>query len=97
MMIGESQAAEVAREFLTRQEIPVLGIKRIRKIDGGIRAEYLPKRDGDFWLVTFERSKGLVGENPDMDAESVEILTAVAEANDTVTVAVEMDGTAELA
>ena len=96
MINNEQEAIQAGREFLIDLGIEVLDVKRVQEFDGSIRSEYLPDSTGDFWMITFNRSKEIlpscIGET---DIER-EIIGAVALENDTVTVSVECDGSAKV-
>gem|GEM_PF-6576237 len=82
----------MAREFLVDSGIEVFDVKRVQKIDGAIRAKYIPALPNDFWLITFSRSTAILPSCGGETEEEQEIIAAVAEKNDQVTVAVEHDG-----
>ena len=93
-MIDKSEAVSIARRLLLHKGIKLFGNVEIKRIDGALRKNYLPAKVNDYWLVTFQRLTALVDSSPHLGAEDLEILAAVAEESDSVTVAVEMDGTA---
>jgi len=95
-MINEHDAEAIARKILTSRGIEVIGSGKVKRIKGSLRERYVPGKSDDFWLVTFQRSTGLVDSASQLNAEELEILAAFAEAADSVAVAVEMDGTAEV-
>ena len=95
-MIAQHGAEAIARKLLTSKGIKSVGSGEVKRIKGSLREKYLPGKCQDFWLVTFRRSTALVNDMPQMNAEELEILNAFVDANDSVTVAVEMDGTAEV-
>jgi len=94
--IDKERAVEIASDFLSRRGILTLGLYAVHKVKGELRAKYLPHKASDYWQVTFSRSTAVIDRDLGRDEEEMEILTAFAHANDTVTVAVEMDGTAEV-
>ncbi|MFO0817235.1 MAG: hypothetical protein U1A77_04795 [Pirellulales bacterium] len=96
LIIDNHGAETIARKFLTSKGIELIGSGEAKHIKGSLREKHLPGKPEDYWLVTFQRSTALVDGSSPMNAEELEILTAVAEANESVTVAVEMDGTAEV-
>jgi len=95
-MVDIQNAESIAREFLTKKGIQLIGCGKVKKVDGGLRQAHLPARTDDFWLVTFRRSTSLVEDASQLNAEELEILTAVAEENDSITVAVDKDGSVEV-
>lgn len=95
-MIDNHGAETIARQLLAGKGIELIGSGEVKRITGTLREKHLPGKSDDYWLVTFQRSTALVDSTSQMNAEELEILTAVADANDSVTVAVEMDGTAEV-
>lgn len=95
-MISDHNAEGIARKLLTSKGIELIGSGDVKRIEGALRQKHLPEKSEDYWLVTFQRSTALVDGTSQMNAEELEIPTEFAEANDSVTVAVEMDGSAEV-
>lgn len=95
-MIKKEEADLIALQFLKQKGIEVIGSGYSRIIDGSIRAEYLPREGEEFWLVTFKRVKPTVDDHSKWSEEDLEILDAAFQVMDSVTVAVEMDGSARV-
>jgi len=96
MIRNEQEAIHAGRVFLIELGIGVLEVKRVQKINGSVRSEYLPDSASDFWMITFDRSSEVlpscIGET---DVER-EIISAVALENDKVTMSVECDGSVKV-
>jgi len=95
-MITQDEAVAISRKHLAQKGIRTFDVKTIRKIDGSVRAEVLPEKRSDFWMVTFDRSTELVADTKNLTKEQIELLNSVALENDTITVRVEMSGDVEV-
>jgi len=95
-MINAQTAETIARDVLEKKGILPLEILAVRKIPGSLRSAHIPEKPSDYWILTFKRSTTLVDSAPAENSEEFEIVSAVAESEDSVCVSVEMDGTAEV-
>lgn len=96
MISNEQEAIELGREFLIGLGIKVLDVQRVQKMDGSIRAKFIPDLANDYWMITFNRCDDVL---PDCIGETEmerEIIAAVAKDNCQITVSVEYNGLAKV-
>ena len=96
MRIDQNRAVEIASDLVTRKGIRTLGLISARRVECELRGRYLAGLPADFWLITLRRSGEIIEGTAELSPEDLEIMEAVAMQNDTITVAVEMDGTAQV-
>lgn len=94
--LNDGDAIDVALKYLKSKGIETTRIRSVRRIQGEIRKAYLPEKASDYWIITFERSLKLFDASDALDEETLEIMNAFSAQSDLVSVAVEIDGSAEV-